>query len=445
MGTLFGTDGVRGVANKDLTPELAYKLGRVAACYLKNTEGNSAVVIGRDTRISGQMLEAALVAGITASGVDVLEIGVIPTPGVAYLVRQLEACGGVVISASHNPVEDNGIKFFNNKGYKLSDELEEAIEKKVLGDISDLPAPTGGAIGRVYRVPDGITNYIDYLVKTVDVSLQGIKIVVDCANGAGFYAAPEVYRRLGADVVAIFQDPDGLNINKDCGSTHIEALQKAVVENGADLGIAHDGDADRVLFVDENGKLVDGDHILVICSLALKAKGLLKNNQLVLTVMSNLGVHQALKEVGIKIIETKVGDRFVLEAMRDQDAILGGEQSGHIIFLEYNTTGDGILTALQLLKVFKESDKSLSTLAAQMQTCPQVLVNVRVKDKEAWKTNEKVKAAIKSGEVALGESGRILVRASGTEALIRVMVEGTELKQLEDIANNIVKVIETEL
>jgi len=445
MAKIFGTDGVRGKANADLTPELAFKLGRAAAYVLEPDRAQKAIVIGKDTRISGDMLESALIAGICSAGVNVYKVGVMPTPGIAFLTRELGAMAGIVISASHNPASDNGIKFFNYQGFKLPDEVEEKIEYIMMKQLEDIPYPIGEGIGKVEFVDNGIDLYSRFLREAIDIDLKGLKIVVDCANGAAFQVTPPLLRDLGAEVISIFVKPDGLNINDRCGSTHMDALKEAVIKNGAHLGIAHDGDADRMLAVDHKGDVVDGDQILVIFALDLLKQGALKGNKIVVTVMSNLGLKQTLEKNGIIVEETKVGDRYVLERMQEIDAILGGEQSGHIIFLEYNTTGDGILTVLKLLEVIRKTGKSLFELASQMEKLPQLLVNVKVRDKGEWQRNQIINKTISRYEAELGNRGRILVRASGTEPLIRVMVEGNDLEELNKIANNIAKVIETEL
>ncbi|MBZ4654964.1 MAG: phosphoglucosamine mutase [Peptococcaceae bacterium] len=444
MAVMFGTDGVRGVANRELTPELAFKLGRAAASLLKPERGRGSIVIGRDTRHSGPMLEGALLAGICSAGLDVYLAGVIPTPAIAFLTRELEACAGAVISASHNPAPDNGIKFFNHKGFKLDDELEEKIEALVLGDLEGLPRPTGADLGKVIPLPDAVERYVNFLKNIVKGDLTGLKIVVDCANGAAYQAAPILLRRLGAEVIILNNEPDGININDECGSTHPAGLQKAVLEHKAHLGLAYDGDADRVIAVDEKGELVDGDKILVICGLNLHEKNKL-GKKIVVTVMSNWGLKQAFHKEKVEVLETKVGDRFVLEKMLESGAVLGGEQSGHIIFLKHNTTGDGILTSLQLLQVLKEKGQPLSTLAQAMETYPQVLRNVKVKSKQGWEKNSAIQEAIARGENTLSGSGRILVRPSGTEPLIRVMAEGKDRTQLETVVNLISDVIEKEL
>lgn len=443
MKRLFGTDGVRGIANEELSPELAFELGKAGAYILTEEGRRSKILIGRDTRISGDMLESALVAGICSLGVDVLLVGIISTPAIAYLTKELGADAGIVISASHNPVEDNGIKFFGRDGYKLSDEKEMAIERLIYNPL-DYPHPVGGKIGRVYQVENGEDLYIAHAKNTIKCDLQGLKIVVDGANGAASYLAPQIFKELGAQVIAINCHPDGVNINLDCGSTHPQKLQQAVLDHKADLGLAHDGDADRVIAVDENGNLVDGDHIMTICCLHLWEKEQLKNQTLVVTVMTNLGLRLALAKTEVKIVETKVGDRYVLEGMKEHDAILGGEQSGHIIFLEHNTTGDGIITALQLLAVVKEKGKTLGQLASQMKRLPQLLVNVRVKDKNKVMEIQEVQEAIREAEERLEGRGRVLIRPSGTEPLVRVMVEGEKEEELEEIANGVARVIESQ-
>lgn len=440
MGRMFGTDGVRGVANEGLTPELAFKLGRAGAKVLAKSHKNPKIVIGKDTRISGDMLEAALTAGICSVGADALLVGVMPTPAIAFLTRDLGATAGVVISASHNPVEDNGIKFFNDKGYKLEDEIEAEIERLVLVK-DEGPRPTGSLVGRAVQVLDAEDRYVSFVTQTVSSDLSGLKVIVDCANGAASSVAPQALNILGAEVIPISNDPDGVNINKDCGSTYTKRLQEAVVKYGAHLGLAHDGDADRVLAVDEHGNLVDGDQIMVACALHLKKQGQLKNDTLVVTVMSNLGLHLALKEHNIKTEQTKVGDRYVLEKMRKIQASLGGEQSGHIIFADHNSTGDGIITGLQLLSVIKESGQPLSKLASQMTRLPQILINVRVKNNETAMNSQEMKEAIEKAEQILGEKGRILVRPSGTEPLLRIMGEGPDAEQLKQIVESIAQVV----
>jgi phosphoglucosamine mutase len=440
LGRLFGTDGVRGIANRELTPDLAFRLGQAGAYVLSKEHPHPRIVIGKDTRISGDMLEAALIAGICSVGADVLQVGVLPTPGIALLTRQLAANAGVVISASHNPFGDNGIKFFSASGYKLPDSVEEEIENIVLADGKPWEVVIGKEIGRLIRVPDAERRYIDFLKNTCG-SLSGLKVVLDCANGAAFAVGPLVLKELGIEVIPLYNNPDGRNINDGCGSTHPQNLQQAVLDYGADLGLACDGDADRLIAVDEKGQLVDGDFIMVICALNLKAKDKLAGDAVVVTVMSNLGLHQALKGAGIKIYETQVGDRYVMEELLNTGAKLGGEQSGHIILLEHNTTGDGLLTALQLLTVVKEQNRPLSVLAAQMKRLPQVLINTRVLDKDKVMTDSEVLDKVAEVKKLLGDSGRILVRPSGTEPLLRVMVEGPDETRLKELAQAVIETI----
>lgn len=441
MGVMFGTDGVRGVANRDLLPDTAYKLGRAGAHVLAGSISNARIVIGKDTRISGDMLEAAMVAGICSAGVDVLKVGIMPTPAIAYLTREMKAAAGVVISASHNPVEDNGIKFFSASGYKLSDEVEAEIEALVIDNCSGVRSPIGGEVGRVYEVRDAADRYVKFACGTINTDLKGLKVVVDCANGAAYQVAPRIYSQLGAEVTSIFNNPDGININSGCGSTHPEALMKAVVSSGADLGLAHDGDADRVLAVDARGRLIDGDQIMVICARNLKKKDCLAENTAVVTVMSNLGLHLAMRESGIRVVKTKVGDRYVLEELLRMGARFGGEQSGHILFLDHNTTGDGILTALHLLAVMKEEGQPLDRLADQMERLPQLLINVQVIDKNLVMSSPVLAGAIMDEEKKMGGSGRILVRQSGTEPLVRVMAEGRDMGQLKEIVERLSNII----
>ena len=445
MSRLFGTDGVRGEANATLTPELAYRLGRAATLYF-GKEKQPVILIGRDTRISGQLFEASLAAGICSAGGVAVIIGIIPTPAVAYLARKFKTQAGIVISASHNPFQDNGIKFFGGDGYKLPDAVEDELEAIVrrLEEKDDMARPQGEKIGHVEYRNDLLNQYIDFLCTTCETRFDGMKIVLDCANGAAYEAMPKVLRRLGARPKVIHALPNGVNINDRCGSTHLESLQKAVLENHADFGIAHDGDADRCLCVDEKGQVIDGDHILVMCAMEMMKEGKLKDNTVVTTVMANIGFHQALKKAGIRVEITKVGDRYVLENMLAHGYCIGGEQSGHIIFTDYSTTGDGLLTALQVLSSLKRSGKKASELTALMTTYPQLLVNVRVATKEGWEENAAIQSAIAAGEKELGENGRILVRASGTEPLIRVMAEGPDQAQLDDICNRIADVVKKE-
>jgi phosphoglucosamine mutase len=442
MTRLFGTDGVRGIANKDLTPELAYRLGRAGAHVLAGGNAGKRLVVGRDTRISGDMLEAALSAGICSAGVDVLSAGYIPTPAVAFLARDLGAAGGVVISASHNPVEDNGIKFFGPSGYKLTGDKEQQIEELVTGPgLENVPSPVGGGVGRIHRVSDAEDRYVAFLKGTIPVDLKGLKIVVDCANGAAYRVSPRVLAELGAEVIPIFNHPDGVNINEGCGSTHPEKLMETVVQTGADMGLAHDGDADRLVAVDHTGNLVDGDQIMVICARYLKSRNRLAKNTVVVTVMSNMGLHLAMREAGIEVLQTKVGDRYVVEELLRSGAVFGGEQSGHILFLDHSPSGDGILTALQLLTVVKTTGRSLAELAAQMERLPQLLENVRVEDKHRVMASPVLARSIRDMEQRLAGQGRILVRPSGTESLVRVMAEGRDMDQLRSIVDELVHIV----
>lgn len=449
MGKYFGTDGVRGVANTELTPELAYKLGRCGGYIVTRESRNERpkVVVGRDTRISGPMLERAIIAGLQSIGAEVIRLGVISTPGVAYLTRALEADAGIMISASHNPVQDNGIKFFGGDGFKLLDEMEAEIEALLDAEKDELPRPIGGDIGTVLNYKEGAQKYLQYLKGTVQNRFDNLKIVVDCANGSASALAAQLYADMEADVITLACNPDGLNINDKCGSTHPEALQQAVVEHGAVLGLAFDGDADRLIAVDEKGELVDGDFIMAICGVAWKRRGKLKNNTVVSTVMSNIGFYKALEAEGIETRQTAVGDRYVMEEMLKGGFNLGGEQSGHIIFLDYNTTGDGLLTGLQLLDVVAETNgKPLSELAAETMTqYPQILVNVRVADKSKLTGNIAVKSAVEEIEEKLGSNGRVLVRPSGTEPIVRVMAEGPDKAELEAYVEHIAYVVKKEL
>ncbi len=445
MSRLFGTDGVRGLANKELTAEMAFAMGRAATCHFGHEAERPKILIGRDTRLSGMMLEAALAAGICSAGGDALLLGVAPTPAVAYLAQELGAQAGVVISASHNPFEDNGIKFFSATGYKLPDSVEDELEEIMARGVNQLPYPTKDGIGRIIPKHDQLDIYYDYLARSIPDSLEGLKIVVDCANGAAYKVAPHIFKRLGAEVIAMYTEPDGININEDCGSTHMGNLQAAVLKHGADIGIAHDGDADRCLIVDETGQIIDGDRIMLICALALKAKGHLKDQTVVATVMSNIGFHQAAKEHGLRVEVASVGDRYVLEKMQAGGYSLGGEQSGHIIFGDLSTTGDGVLTGIQLLAALKSSGKKMSELAAVMIQYPQLLINIRVQSKAGWDTNEAISAAVSASEAELGNNGRILVRPSGTEPLLRVMAEGPDLAQLEELTGKIADVVKQEL
>ncbi|HEY7050050.1 MAG TPA: phosphoglucosamine mutase [Jatrophihabitantaceae bacterium] len=442
MGRYFGTDGVRGLANGDLTPELALAVAGAAARVLigHDPTHRPRAVIGRDPRASGEMLEAAVVAGLTSAGADVLRVGVLPTPAVAFLTADFDADLGVVLSASHNPMPDNGVKLFARGGHKLPDEIEAEIEALV--DAGPLTGrPTGRSIGRVHDADDAAERYIAHLLTAVPQRLDGLKVVVDCAHGAASYAAPEAYRRAGATVVAVAAEPDGLNINDGVGSTHIEGLAKRVVAEGADLGIAHDGDADRCLAVDAAGEIVDGDQILALGALSLRAQGRLRDDAIVATVMSNLGLHHAMREAGISVLTTAVGDRYVLEELRARGLSLGGEQSGHVIFTEAATTGDGLLTALNVMACVASSGRSLAELASVVRRLPQVLVNVKVADRARACEAPDVRAAVARAGAELGDQGRILLRPSGTEQLVRVMVEAATHEHADEIAHRLAAVV----
>ncbi len=441
MGVLFGTDGVRGIANIELTPEMAFDLGR-AGSYVLSKQDSSArprIMVGKDTRVSGDMLEAALVAGICSTGSDVLTLGVIPTPAVAYLTQQYQASCGIVISASHNPVQDNGIKFFGPNGYKLPDEIENEIENLVLAGTRDLPRPQGEEVGRVYDVAEALNRYLEYLTAcyTEKSNLSNIRVVIDCANGAAYEAAPRMWESLGARVISINDKPNGVNINDRCGSTYTESLKKEVVRQKAHLGIAYDGDADRCLAVDERGTELDGDHIMVICALDMLRRGKLKPARVAATVMSNIGLDIALKREGIQVDSCPVGDRYVLERMKETGALLGGEQSGHIIFLEHATTGDGLLTSLKLVEIMKRTGLSLSELAQDMEKQPQILVNIKLEEKDTILAHKLVTAALTKAEEKLGEWGKLVVRPSGTEPLVRIMAQGPKQYVLEEVIKDI--------
>ncbi|WP_205876521.1 phosphoglucosamine mutase [Mycobacterium camsae] len=433
MGRLFGTDGVRGVANRELTAELALALGAAAARHLASSTGpgRRVAVIGRDPRASGEMLEAAVIAGLSSEGVDALRVGVLPTPAVAYLTGAYDADFGVMISASHNPMPDNGIKIFGPGGHKLDDDTEDQIENLVAAGPG--LRPVGAGIGRVLDAEDAAERYLRHVGKASTSRLDGLTVVVDCAHGAASAAAPSAYRAAGARVIAINAEPNGLNINERCGSTHLDALRAAVIAHRADLGIAHDGDADRCLAVDANGELVDGDTIMVVLALAMKEAGELASDTLVATVMSNLGLHLAMRAAGVTVHTTGVGDRYVLEELRAGDYSLGGEQSGHIVMPALGSTGDGIVTGLRLMTRMVQTGSSLATLAAAMQTLPQVLINVEVADKATAAVAPSVQTAVAQAEAELGDTGRILLRPSGTEPLIRVMVEAAD----QDIAQRL--------
>jgi phosphoglucosamine mutase len=448
MRKLFETDGVRGIANKyPMTPEMAMKIGQAVSFILQKKGHQPRVVIGKDTRLSGYMLESALVAGITSMGADAITIGPFPTPGIAFITTNLDADAGIVISASHNPFEDNGIKIFSKTGFKLTDEQEIEIEELVFSKkISDkLSAPAD--LGKAYRETDALGRYIVFLKQTFpkNLSLEGMKIIIDCANGATYKVAPLLFKEMRADLVSLNTGPDGMNINLNCGALHTEGLAKKVLEFNADIGLAFDGDGDRLIVVDEKGNIVSGDQVMAICTKDLKTEGMLKNNILVTTVMSNMGLSIALEKMGVEQVKSKVGDRYVLEGMQKKDAVIGGEDSGHIIFLDHHTAGDGILSALQLLAVMKKKNKPVSELAKVMKVFPQITVNVNVKSKPPLEEQREIMDAIKEVEKALGNNGRVLVRYSGTQAMCRVMVEGPTKKETEVFAGTIAEVIKKKL
>ncbi|MEU6833229.1 phosphoglucosamine mutase [Nocardia beijingensis] len=455
MGRLFGTDGVRGLANESLSPELALRVSGAAAQILSRGKKRALAVVGRDPRASGEMLEAAVTAGLTAAGVDVLSVGVLPTPAVAYLTGLYDACLGVMISASHNPMPDNGIKIFAAGGHKLDDAIEDRIEALMAAQTPF--RPTGAGIGRVRNaagardhglsIPDRYSlagtheRYVEHLVEATGQDLSGLTVVVDCAHGAAAEVGPAAYREAGATVIAINAEPDGLNINDGCGSTHLDQVRAAVVEHGADLGLAHDGDADRCLAVDAYGNVVDGDAILAILALAMHEAGELADDTLVVTVMSNLGLHIAMRAAGITVRTTAVGDRYVLEELRRGGFTLGGEQSGHVVFPRYGTTGDGILTGLRLMARMAQTERGLADLASVLQTVPQILVNVPVEDKSVVARAPEIREAVLEAERILGDSGRVLLRPSGTEELVRVMVEATDPTQARQLADDLAKLV----
>lgn len=448
MGKYFGTDGVRGVANSELTPELAFKLGRFGGYVLRQHAKDIAhplVLVARDTRISGQLLEYALVSGLLSVGIEVLQLGVIPTPGVAYLTRIQGAVAGVMISASHNPAGDNGIKFFGADGFKLSDEQEYEIEAYLDQEGDDLPRPSADGLGTVDEYPEGVLKYAQYLQTTIPDDLSGITVCLDAANGAASPVVNRLFADLETDFYTMGANPDGININKGVGSTHPDVLGKFVVEKKADIGLAFDGDADRCIAVDENGRIIDGDRIMFICGKYLKERNKLNQNTIVSTVMSNLGFHLAVEAEGMTALKTQVGDRYVVEEMRKNGYNLGGEQSGHVVFLEMNTTGDGLLTGIQLLNVMKQTGKKLSELADEVTLYPQELVNVRVSEKEGVMEIPAVKAIIEEVEAEMAGKGRILVRPSGTEPLLRVMAEAETDEKCHDYVMRIVNVVKAEI
>ena len=447
MGKYFGTDGVRGVANTELTPELAFKLGRCGGCVLMQhapEQAHPRVLVARDTRISGQLLEQALVAGLLSVGIEVMQLGVISTPAVAYLTRTQNAAAGVMISASHNPALDNGIKFFGSDGFKLSDQQEEEIEALIDAPEDTLPRPSTDGLGTIDEFPEGAIKYLQFLQSTISGDLEGIRVCIDAANGATAPLVNQLFADLETDFYTMGDRPNGININDGVGSTHPEGLQAFVKEKGAMVGLAFDGDGDRLIAVDENGELVDGDKIMFICGQHLKSKGRLEKDTIVSTVMSNIGFHKAIEEHGMVALKAQVGDRYVVEAMREGGYVLGGEQSGHIVFLNLNTTGDGLLSAVQLLAVMKETGKSLSELAAQVTIFPQKLVNIRVRDKHTVMDEPAVKAVIEAVEAEMNGDGRILVRPSGTEPLLRVMAEASTDEKVSRYVDTIADVIRAE-
>lgn len=445
MARLFGTDGVRGIANEELTPQLAMQLGQAGAYVLtKENAHKPTIMVGCDTRISGDMLANALMAGVCSVGANAVYVGIVPTPAVAYLTKKYKVDAGVVISASHNPVEFNGIKFFDGDGYKLPDALEDEIEALIKSDMSGIKFPIGSGVGKIKYRTDAREEYINHAIQSVPIDLSGMKIVVDCAEGASFYTSVEALKELGAEVVAIHNNPDGTNINANCGSTHMEELQARVVYEKAQVGLAFDGDADRLLAVDENGQQVDGDQIMAIVGSYMKEKGKLKGDTIVATVMSNLGFFIMGEKNEIHIEQTKVGDRYVLERMKEIDASLGGEQSGHVIFLDENTTGDGLLSALHLLEVMVETGKPLSELAQIMEVLPQALVNAKVPNhkKENYMDYPEIATAIEELTAKFAGEGRVLIRPSGTEPKVRVMIEGKDQKMIEEEAVRLANLIQ---
>ena len=447
MSRMFGTDGVRGIANQELTAELAFKLGRAGAAVLTHGTEKPRILVGKDTRVSGDMLENALIAGILSVGAQAIRVGVVPTPAIAYLTREYKADAGVMISASHNPVEFNGIKFFDGTGMKLKDSVEDEIQDIIENRLEELPNPIGSELGRIIDEDNANDDYIDFAIKTIDNRLNGLKVALDCANGASYRVAVDAFRKLGAEVYVINDNPDGYNINKASGSTHPEELQRYVVEKGCDLGLAFDGDADRCLAVDEKGNLVNGDFILLVTGLVLKKAGKLKGDTIVVTVMSNMGLDIAAAEHGLKLEKTKVGDRYVLENMMKNGYVLGGEQSGHVIFLDHNTTGDGLVTGLQIASILASEGKKLSELTSVMKELPQVLVNVKGTDKikTIHEKDAEVIERIKSIENQLQGKGRVLIRPSGTEPLLRIMLEGEDQEEITALANDLAELIKTKL
>jgi len=444
MKKLFGTDGVRGVANQDpMTSEMAMRIGRAAAHVFRDSSRRHRVVIGKDTRLSGYMIESALTSGLCSMGIDVLLVGPVPTPGIAFLTRSLRADAGVVISASHNPYEDNGIKFFGRDGFKLPDALEAKMEELIFSGAIDAIRPTAAEIGKAVRIDDAIGRYNEYVKSSLPrgMDLTGLRVVVDSANGAAYKIGPRILLELGADVISLYDQPNGMNINQGCGSLHPEVISRAVIANRAHVGIAYDGDADRVILCDENGKVVDGDAVMAICALHMIRQGRLKHNTLVATVMSNIGLEIALRDAGGKLVRASVGDRYVMEQMLDGGYNLGGEQSGHLIFLDHNTTGDGLITALQIVSIMKQDGKPLSALAGCMRTYPQVLVNVKVKEKRDLAAVPELAKRIAAIEKTLEGTGRLLIRYSGTEPKLRIMLEGTDEAEITRYADELAELV----
>lgn len=448
MKKLFGTDGVRGVANQDpMTSEMAMRIGRAAAHVFRDSSRRHRIVIGKDTRLSGYMIESALTSGLCSMGIDVLLIGPVPTPGIAFLTRSLRADAGVVISASHNPYEDNGIKFFGRDGFKLPDELEKKMEDLIFSGAIDAIRPTASEIGKATRIDDAIGRYNEFVKSSIPrgLDLAGLRIVVDSANGAAYKIGPRILTELGADVISLYDQPNGMNINQGCGSLHPEVISRAVVANKAHIGIAFDGDADRLILCDENGTVVDGDHVMAICALQLMKHGKLRHNTLVATVMSNLGLELALREAGGKLVRASVGDRYVMEKMIEGGYNLGGEQSGHIIFMDHNTTGDGLISALQVLAIMKQTDNPLSQLALCMRTYPQTLVNVKVRERRDLESIPEIAGRMAEISKMLEGTGRLLVRYSGTEPKVRVMIEGEDEQKIKKLAEELAGIIREKL
>ena len=448
MKRLFGTDGVRGVANQDpMTSEMALRIGRAAAHVFRDSARRHRIVIGKDTRLSGYMIESALTSGLCSMGIDVLLVGPVPTPGIAFLTRSLRADAGVVISASHNPFEDNGIKFFGRDGFKLPDEVEKKMEDLIYSGAIDSVRPTASEIGKAFRIDDAIGRYNEFVKSSIPrgLDLSGLHIVVDSANGAAYKIGPRVLTELGAEVHSLYDQPSGMNINQGCGSLHPEVVSRAVVENKAQIGVAFDGDADRMILCDEKGDIIDGDAVMAVCALRMMKEGRLKKNTLVATVMSNLGLERAMEQAGGRLVRAAVGDRYVMEKMLSGGYNLGGEQSGHVIFLDHNTTGDGIITALQVLTIMKQTGEPLSKLAACMKTYPQVLVNVKVRERCDLTTIPEVAKRMADIERKLDGTGRLLVRYSGTEPKVRVMIEGEDQNEIKALAEGLAAIIKEKL